>query len=135
MPPAAPVAALLAQLPGNIVGNRGPEAWGQQIASCCRPPCDCPTGSAGTPGPTGPIGPTGPAGIGALVYEQLSVLVDGQTSFALSSPPLNPLTVAMFVNGVLAEPGASYSVTGSTVTWTDDPFGLTTIDRLNFLYQ
>jgi hypothetical protein len=46
-----PVASLVPQLPGVGYGNRGPEAWGAQIASCCplpsaatasTGPCGCP---------------------------------------------------------------------------------------------
>jgi hypothetical protein len=64
MPTTPPRSSLVPQIPGVGYGNRGPEAWGAQIAACCSPSCSpsaC-QGSDGPPGPTGPDGPPGPPG-------------------------------------------------------------------------
>jgi len=72
--------ALIPLLPGQLHGNRGPEAWGAQIGSCCPAPCDC-TGASGGGG-TGPTGPTGPTGSSGPATEEEIIL---PFSFA---PPL-----------------------------------------------
>ena len=48
------------------------------------------------------------------IQETVPVTVNGQTDFALSQRPLDPVTVQLFINGVKANYGVGYTVGGTT---------------------
>lgn len=49
--------------------------------------------------------------------ERLFVPVEGQTIFTLSDPPQFPQLSELYVNGVKAEYGSDYSISGVLLTW------------------
>ena len=72
--------------------------------------------------------------------ETLVVASNGQTIFTLSSRPLDPTTVQMFVNGVKMQYGVDFTVAGitnTTVTYYPNPPlrpALITTDIVDFIY-
>lgn len=68
----------------------------------------------------------------AHVNELKTVTTNGQTSFALTSTPLDPSLVEMFVNGQQMQ--SRISVSGSTVTYTATDYALETTDEVRFTY-
>ncbi len=59
----------------------------------------------------------------------------GQTAFTLAAPPLHPLIVIAFVNGVEYENGVDFGVVGTTFTWNDVLFTLGTTDLLTVYFE
>jgi hypothetical protein len=72
--------------------------------------------------------------------ESLAVTANGQVNFTLSSRPLDPTTVQMFVNGVKMQYGVDFTVAGitnTTVTYNPNPPlrpALLTTDVVDFIY-
>src|SRR5690606_22036199 len=65
--------------------------------------------------------------------ETISVTIDGQTSFVLSSTPVADGYIQMFVNGIKQEYGNDYTNTGSVIIYTGSP-SLVTSDIVEFWY-
>lgn len=57
-----------------------------------------------------------------------------QTAFSLSKTPVDPSDVKMKVNGIDYENGTDFTVSGTSVTWTD-PFVLSAGDSVQFAYN
>lgn len=67
-----------------------------------------------------------------LKQEPGSVLSPGQTSFTLTSTPMQANTVLMFVNGMKQLYGVDYAVAGTTVSYVGP--SLLTSDKIEFWY-
>ena len=55
---------------------------------------------------------------------------NGQVSFALSQAPQDPDSLTLLVNGVVADDGDDYTLSGTNLTWLDNLFVLDTGDKL-----
>lgn len=72
---------------------------------------------------------------------QAGFVVDGftptlaQTAFVLSQAPVAGGLIFVTVNGITYEQGTNFTVSGTTLTWTNVPFSLGTTDRLVARYQ
>lgn len=91
-------------------------------------------GMPGPPGPQGPQGPTGPQGPPgqARVAEQLLPDPDGvNTNFGFSAPAVAG-TELVLVNGLGQRRSAHYTISGTTITFSEPP---ETLDHLLIFYQ
>lgn len=66
------------------------------------------------------------------VVEDVTVTTDGQTDFTLTNTPYAPTVgnTEMLVNGVTANYGAEFTVTGTTLTWLNTSYPLDTTDEI-----
>lgn len=88
-------------------------------------------GPPGPEGPSGPMGPQGPPGQ-ARVCEQLLPEPDGEIlDFSFSSPGL-PGTELVMINGLGQRATYHYTISGTTLTFSEPPEAL---DYLQILYQ
>lgn len=70
---------------------------------------------------------------GYWVEDEFTATED-QTIFTLSSTPTDSDSVQMFVNGVIYDDTADYTVSGTTVTWLDAKFTMDTGDKILIRY-
>lgn len=77
----------------------------------------------------------GGGGGGSLTVDQYTSISNGQTAFALSTPPIDPSAVLFLVNGASALVGIDYSVSGSSLTWNAVEFAMATGDKAQAIYQ
>jgi hypothetical protein len=66
-------------------------------------------------------------------YEVLTVVTNGQTSFALGNSPINPMKIKLEVNGAKQTFGVDFNVTGTVLNWFGN-FELHTNDKLEIYY-
>lgn len=59
----------------------------------------------------------------------------GQVSFILTVAPTDPKTLTLTVNGVVADEGTDYTVSGVTITWFDVPYVMQTTDQVMVRYR
>lgn len=59
----------------------------------------------------------------------------GQITFLLGSIPADVVSLEFYVNGVLYDDTTDYTVSGSTVTWTNVAFILKTEDKVIIRFQ
>lgn len=59
----------------------------------------------------------------------------GQVSFILSVAPTDPKTISLSVNGVVADEGTDYTVSGVTITWLDVEYTMETTDLVSVRYR
>lgn len=59
----------------------------------------------------------------------------GQVTFILSNVPEDPVSLELKVNGVAADSGVEYSISGVTITWLNVNFSLGTADLVTVRYQ
>ena len=59
----------------------------------------------------------------------------GQVTFILSSAPTDSQTLTFAVNGVLADEGVDYSVSGVTITWLNALYTMETTDLVVVRYR
>lgn len=64
----------------------------------------------------------------------INVGVDGQTVFPLTVNPSMPSKSKLMINGVEYDFGSSYSLSNYQLIWLNDPFSLTTRDRIKLYY-
>ena len=64
----------------------------------------------------------------------INVGVDGQTVFPLTVNPSMPSKLKLMINGVEYDFGSSYSLSNYQLIWLNDPFKLTTRDRIKLYY-
>jgi len=83
-----PISSLVPQLPGVGYGNRGPEAWGAQIAACC------PTPSASTAA-TGGCGPSAGSCPGFSNYLVVNGAYLGATELGTYCEPYRTISAAL----------------------------------------
>jgi hypothetical protein len=63
---------------------------------------------------------TGGGGTSGEFYDQHFIPTNGQTEFILTFIPSNNSSVFMFVNGLIYFPGKGFTISGVTITWSDD---------------
>lgn len=82
-------------------------------------------------------GATPPTTVLAPDHQETEVFVAtlNQTSFALSSTPVDVNDVSVVVNGAAQTPGADFSVSGTTLTWLDTNFQLDAGDQVVVSYN
>jgi hypothetical protein len=59
----------------------------------------------------------------------------GQVTFIISTAPADLQTLTFAVNGVLADEGTDYTVSGTTITWLNAPFAMETTDLVVVRYR
>lgn len=59
----------------------------------------------------------------------------GQVSFILSLAPTDVETVTLTVNGVVADEGTDYTISGVTITWLDAEFTMQMTDLMSVRYR
>ena len=59
----------------------------------------------------------------------------GQVTFIISSTPTDPEALTFAVNGVLAETTTDYSLSGTTITWTNTQYSMETTDVVVVRYR
>ena len=59
----------------------------------------------------------------------------GQVTFIISTAPADLQTLTFAVNGVLADEGTDYTVSGTTLTWLNAPFAMETTDLAVIRYR
>lgn len=64
----------------------------------------------------------------------LTVTVNGQTVFTLSTIPENVNISQLMINGCKQTYGTDYTIVGTTVTWLNTNFTLATTDRVEIYY-
>jgi hypothetical protein len=64
----------------------------------------------------------------------LTIGVNGQTVFAISQLPINPLTSKLELNGAKQKYGIDYTIAGTVLTWISPIFTLKTSDTLELYY-
>lgn len=74
-------------------------------------------------------------GVAPTWYEDEFTPTNGQVTFIISSTPTDVQSLTFAVNGVLADEGVDYSVSGTTITWTDAPFTMQTSDLVVVRYR
>jgi len=91
------------------------------------------TGFQGIQGDTGVLGLTGIAAEPQARDTFTGSLSNGQTSFTLSSTPTSNSLVQMEVNGALYRNTAFFTISGTTLTWTD-VFTIDDSDTIDIVY-
>lgn len=85
------------------------------------------------------LSPSGPkiplSDLASFALDRYDTIGSGQTVFALSTTPLDASAVLFYVNGVLYENGAEYTVSGTTLTWLDTLFTLGPTDGAQAYYE
>lgn len=76
----------------------------------------------------------GPSSQGTFKRELLTVPLDGQTAFSISSVPTNAAYLSMEVNGVAYNTPAAFTMAGIVLTWLN-PFTLKTTDSVYAVYS
>jgi len=88
-------------------------------------------------GPTGPTGPTGSQGPAGVLLTSLNVdsfIGNGVTStFALSITPISVYNMIVTVDGLVQTAMVNYTVSGSTIVFSQAPINNATIDIVHFL--
>ena len=87
----------------------------------------------GIPGPPGAPGVPGPPG-GAPWVEDEFTTTAGQVTFILSQAPTDASSLTFHVNGVLYDDVADFTVSGTTITWTNVPFVMGIGDKVHIRY-
>jgi hypothetical protein len=64
----------------------------------------------------------------------LTVTVNGQTAFTLSTIPAIPNLSILSINGIKQRWGIDYSIAATSLTWTNASFTLETTDHMDILY-
>jgi len=60
---------------------------------------------------------------------------NGQVTFILSQTPKNPASLQFLVNGVTADDGDDYTLSGTTITWLNNLFTMETTDKVLARYS
>lgn len=68
-------------------------------------------------------------------YEDEFTPTNGQVTFIISNTPTDPQSLTFAVNGVLADEGVDYTLSGTTITWTDAPYTMQTTDLVVVRYR
>lgn len=71
---------------------------------------------------------------GVDTKDTLSITVNGQTVFALSTIPENVNISILTVNGQKQTYGVDYTIAGTVLTWLNTSFTLSTSDRMEIYY-
>lgn len=80
-------------------------------------------------------GTGGGGGGGTFVENEFAVLSDGQTVFTLSTTFSPGGLSVLWVNGIGYAEGTDYTISGTTVTWLDNPFALEIGDQVTVKFQ
>lgn len=76
---------------------------------------------------------------GGTLFEEYvqddNVTVNGQTTFTLDLPPVDPNDVVMYVNGHAYNQFEDFTVSGTSITWLNASFSLETSDEVKFTYS
>lgn len=81
----------------------------------------------GIPGPPGP--PTGPPW-----REDEFTTTAGQVTFIISATPTDANSLSMYVNGVLYDDVAEFTISGTTITWLNTSFAMSVGDTVHVRY-